>query len=256
MMSQGVTPEKIIFANPCKKISDLEFAQQYGVTKMTFDNEAELHKIQKWFPDARLILRCLASDPSATYSLDSKFGTSSVTSVRLLQCAKSLGLPVVGVSFHIGSNAKDTTAFDNAIRNSRNVFDSGLRIGHNMHLLDIGGGFSASCFGAMASSIQHALDRYFCDIDVHIVAEPGRYFAAGTLTLACGTIGRRDAAENDEAKESRHMLYLNDGVYGTFLCNIFEPGPQPKVLRASGQFHPLDSKDGHEKYTIWGPTCD
>ncbi|BAE59842.1 putative ornithine decarboxylase [Aspergillus flavus] len=256
VMSQGVAPERIIFANPCKKISDLEYAQQSGVRKMTFDNEAELQKIRQRFPDAQLILRCLASDPSATYSLGSKFGASSATSVKLLQCAKSWGLSVVGVSFHIGSNAKDPTAFDKAIQNSREVFDAGLRTGHDMHLLDIGGGFSAHNFDAMASSIRQCIGKYFCGIDVEIVAEPGRYFAAGALTLACGIIGRRDAAANDEDKENRHMLYLNDGVYGTFICNIFEPGPQPKVLRASGDFYPLDSEDEYERYTIWGPTCD
>jgi ornithine decarboxylase len=125
-----------------------------------------------------------------------------------------------------------------------------------MNLLDIGGGFSAHRFNAMASSIRQSIGRYFCGVNVEVVAEPGRYFVAGALTLACGIIGRRDAAENDEDKESRHMIYLNDGVYGTFLCNIFEPGPQPKVLRASGEFYPLHSEDEYEKYTIWGPTCD
>ncbi|RHZ61394.1 hypothetical protein CDV55_104468 [Aspergillus turcosus] len=256
VISQGVAPERIIFANPCKKVSDLEYAQQSGVKKVTFDNVAELHKIRQWLPDAQLILRLSASDPSASYSLDTKFGASSETALKLLQCAKSLDLSVVGVSFHIGSNAKDPTAFDKAIQNSRDVFDAGLRIGHDMNLLDIGGGFSAHRFDAMASSIRQCISRYFCDINVEIVAEPGRYFVAGALTLACGIIGRRDAAENDEDKESRHMIYLNDGVYGTFLCNIFEPGPQPKILRASGEFYPLDSKDEHERYTIWGPTCD
>ncbi|KAJ5160937.1 uncharacterized protein N7482_007941 [Penicillium canariense] len=256
VLSNGAAPERIIFANPCKKISDLEYAQRSGVRRMTFDNEAELHKIRQWLPDAQLILRCLASDPSATYSLGSKFGASSATSVKLLQCAKSLGLSVMGVSFHIGSNAKDPTAFDKAIQNARDVFDAGRRIGHDMHLLDIGGGFSAHSFDAMAKSIRLSIGRYFCGINVELVAEPGRYFAAGALTLACGIIGRRDATENDEDKESRHMIYINDGVYGTFLCNIFEPGPQPKILRASGEFYPLDSEDEDETYTIWGPTCD
>jgi len=256
VMSQGVAPGRVIFANPCKKRSDLEFARKYGVRKMTFDNEAELHKIWHLFPDAQLILRCLASDPSATYSLGSKFGASSATSIRLLKCAKSLGLCVVGISFHIGSDAKDPTAFERSIQSSRDVFNDGLRIGHDMRLLDIGGGFSAYSFDAMASSIRQSISRHFCDIDIEIVAEPGRYFAAGTLTLACGIIGRRDAAENNEGKESRRMLYLNDGVYGTFLCNIFEPGPQPKILCASGEFYPPDSGDGYETYTIWGPTCD
>lgn len=256
VMSQGVEPERIIFANPCKKMSDLEFARQSGVRKMTFDNKAELHKIRQWFPNAQLILRISASDPSATYSLGSKFGASSSTSVKLLEYAKCLGVSVIGVSFHIGSNAKDPTAFDKAIQNSREVFDAGQRIGHEMRLLDIGGGFSTHSFVPMASSIRQSFERYFSGINVEIMAEPGRYFAAGALTVACAVIGRRDATENNEDQESRHMIYLNDGVYGTFLCNIFEPGPQPKILRASGKFYPLDSEGEYDRYTVWGPTCD
>lgn len=256
VVSQGISPERIIFANPCKKISDLQYAQQFGIRKMTFDNEAELHKIKQWFPDAQLVLRILASDPSAAYSFGSKFGASSMTSMKLLQSANFLGLSVVGVSFHIGSNAKDPVSFDNAIRNSREVFDAGLNLGHKVQILDIGGGFSDQNFDAMASSIRKSINRYFNDTNVEIMAEPGRYFVTGALTIACEIIGRRDAVENDQDNESRHMIYLNDGVYGSFLSNIFEIGPQPKVLRASGVFYPLGDEHGHEKYTIWGPTCD
>ena len=32
---------------------------------MTFDNEAELHKIKEHFPTAELVLRIVADDPSA-----------------------------------------------------------------------------------------------------------------------------------------------------------------------------------------------
>lgn len=256
VLLQGVSPERIIFANPCKKVSDLEYAQKTGVRKVTFDNEAELYKIREWLPDAELVLRCRVSDSSASYSLSAKFGATMATSARLLQCAKSLGLSVIGTSFHIGSNAKDPTTFDNAIQSCRELFDTGLCMGHDMRLLDIGGGFSTQIFDAMARVIRESVDKYFRDIAVEIVAEPGRLFVAGALTLACGIIGRRDAVENTEDKERRHMIYLNDGVYGTFISNLFEPGPQPMVLRASGVFYPRRSEDRYEEYTIWGPTCD
>ncbi|KAI0120645.1 hypothetical protein BJ170DRAFT_646241 [Xylariales sp. AK1849] len=253
---QGVAPENIIFANPCKKTSDLQYAQKSGVRKVTFDNEAELRKIRQWLPDAELILRCRASDPSASYNLCSKFGATTATSVGLLRCAKYLGLSVIGASFHIGSNARDPVAFDKAIRTCRELFKMGLDMGHDMHMLDIGGGFSTHRFDDMARVIRESIDRHFCGITVEIVAEPGRLLVAGALTLACGIIGMRDALENTDDKEGRHMIYLNDGIYGTFINNLFEPGPQPKVLRASGAFYPPESADKYEAYTIWGPTCD
>lgn len=256
VLAHGASPEKIIFANPCKKISDLKYAQQVGVKKMTFDNVAELHKIKQLIPDAKLILRVVASDPSATYLLGAKYGASLATSTKLLQSAKSLGLSIVGVSFHIGSDAKDPTSFDRAIRVSREVFDFGLDAGHDMRLLDIGGGFSGHNFDLMAASVRQSIKRYFHDINVEVVAEPGRYLVWSCLSVACGIIGRRDAVENEQDNENRHMIYLNDGVYGIFLSNIFEIGPQPKPLRVSGVFYPPDAESEYAKYTIWGPTCD
>lgn len=44
-------------------------------------------------------------------------------------------------SFHVGSGCLETGAFAEAIEQSREVFDIGLAMGFNMHLLDIGGGF-------------------------------------------------------------------------------------------------------------------
>ena len=261
MLAQGISPRDIIFANPCKKIPDIIYAYEAGVSQMTFDNRAELNKIHQWFPTAQLILRCFACDPSATYSFASKFGASPQVAMKLLQDAKDLNMAITGTSFHVGSDAKDPRAFDAAIRNALHVFREARRIGHDkMHLLDIGGGFTEQAFAQTAVSIQRSLDQHFGNLDgVAVVAEPGRYFAAGTTTLACSIIARRDATENmpDEgSQEPCHMLYLNDGIYGTFLSNIWEPASQPQVLRASGQFYPPVSPNQDEKHILWGPTCD
>ncbi|EZF29219.1 ornithine decarboxylase [Trichophyton mentagrophytes] len=257
VLAQGIPAARILFANPCKSPSDITFARNIGVNRMTFDNEAELHKIKQLFPESQLILRCFASDPSATYPLSAKFGAHPETSMRLLECAKSLRLNVIGVSFHIGSGARDPNAFEIAIESSRRIFDAGMRIGHSMRQLDIGGGFSESTFEDMAESIQRSLDFHFCDINVELVAEPGRYFAAGAMTIACEIIARRDAKETPpSAEEASNMLYLNDGVYGTFSSSLFEPSPLPRVLRASGVLYPQTAASDHTKYIIWGPTCD
>ncbi len=58
MLDLGVTPDRIIYANPCKQISHLKFAAEKGVELMTFDNELELHKVKKHFPTARYSLYC------------------------------------------------------------------------------------------------------------------------------------------------------------------------------------------------------
>lgn len=53
VFSFGVAPESIIYANPTKPISHLNFAQETNVRIMTVDSDFELQKIAKHYPNAR-----------------------------------------------------------------------------------------------------------------------------------------------------------------------------------------------------------
>lgn len=53
VLSFGVSPEKIIYANPTKQISHLNFAAKNHVDMMTVDTDYELIKISKHFPNAK-----------------------------------------------------------------------------------------------------------------------------------------------------------------------------------------------------------
>jgi len=48
-----VVPSRIIYANPCKQASFIQYAARQNVNLMTFDNETELYKIQATFPEAK-----------------------------------------------------------------------------------------------------------------------------------------------------------------------------------------------------------
>lgn len=95
-------PERIIFTNPIKTPSSLEKARVLGVKTLVFDNEEELLKIKKWTPNAELLLRMEADDPSATIKFSSKFGVSPDSAGALLELASKLGMDVAGICFHIG----------------------------------------------------------------------------------------------------------------------------------------------------------
>jgi len=48
-----ISPSRIIYANPCKETSYIQYAADHGVSLMTFDNESELFKIKTTFPDSK-----------------------------------------------------------------------------------------------------------------------------------------------------------------------------------------------------------
>jgi len=52
VLAQGVSPDRIIFANTVKRPEALQFARQAKVNLVTFDNEPELYKIAKYAPAA------------------------------------------------------------------------------------------------------------------------------------------------------------------------------------------------------------
>lgn len=53
ILSLGVHPERIIFANPTKPKSHIRYASTVGVKTMTFDCDLELQKIKAICPDAK-----------------------------------------------------------------------------------------------------------------------------------------------------------------------------------------------------------
>lgn len=280
------SPDRIIFANPCKPASFIRAANNAGVEMMTFDNADELHKIKRAHPNAKLVLRILTDDSKSLCRLGLKFGAPLDTCPGLLKCAKELGLNVVGVSFHVGSGCKDPEQFGDAIWRAKRVFEMGAAAGYNFELLDIGGGFERETFAQMSEVVKQSLDLYFpVDEGVRVIAEPGRLLVSSAFTLATSIIARRRAldapapvTESTDGEGADVMYYINDGVYGSFNCIMFDHqivhpypltiGNAPAPSAARPAFPPPPNVamptaltvqlgyDQTERASVWGPTCD
>ena len=220
MLDLGVSPNQIIYANPCKPVSHIHFARKVGVKLMTFDNENELLKCAKHYPTADLILRVLADDSKAACRLGLKFGARPGITLRLLQRAKTLGLNIVGVSFHVGSGSTDASAFGDAVHRARRVFDQGRQLGFNMAILDVGGGFPGAPFTAaisftdIAASLTAAIDECFPpESGVRIIAEPGRFYVASASCLAVNITSKRASHEvNDDSTDDDDLISIDDNA--------------------------------------------
>lgn len=251
VLSLGVEPSRIIYAQPCKTKSYLRHARGLGVKQMTFDNADELYKIKNQYPEAEVVLRILTDDSASLCRLSTKYGADLETACDLVYLARKLDLNLVGVSFHVGSGASDPSAFAHAVRDARTVFDRAVEFGYHLSLLDVGGGFIDETFETFAARLNEALLEHFPYPDVKIIAEPGRYYTANAFTLAANVIARREVPTSPTS--SSFMLYLNDGVYGNFSNIIFDhqhPAAQVLSSKYARSTHPSI------EYSIWGPTCD
>ncbi|PVF95305.1 hypothetical protein CPB86DRAFT_711415 [Serendipita vermifera] len=267
----GVNPSRVIFANPCKPTSYVKHAARNGVDMTTFDNVDELHKVARVHPGAKLVLRILTDDSKAVCRLGLKFGAPLVAVPTLLAKAKELSLNVIGISFHVGSGCYDTGAFADAIARARKAFDMGREAGYEFSLLDVGGGFEDERFEEAASVIGDALREHFSGSNIQIIAEPGRYYVAEAFTLATNIIARRGpdravleaAADDDNPKV---MYYMNDGVYSSFNCIMFDHQTVSPFCLTVGKVlvdapTPLDTQEQDSPpvsvmSSLWGPTCD
>lgn len=194
------SPDRIIFANPCKPPSFIRASANYGVNMMTFDNADELYKIKRSHPGAKLVIRILTDDSKSLCRLGLKFGAPLPTCPGLLQLARQLELDVIGVSFHVGSGCKDPNQFADAVWRAKQVFDMGKQAGHSFSLLDVGGGFERETFHEMSQVVADALDVYFPESSgVRVIAEPGRLLVSSAFSLATNIIARRRALEQTEA---------------------------------------------------------
>nr|CAI5821695.1 unnamed protein product [Callosobruchus analis] len=257
VMGLGVSPDRIIFANPAKPASHLRHAAEMGVELMTFDSDTELHKIKKLFPAARLVIRIRSDAIDVQCQLGNKFGCDAdLEAPALLALAAHLGLEVVGVSFHVGSGCREPSAFSRAIRAAKGVFEHAQMLGYNMTLLDIGGGYPGGrteSIERMADEINCALDEYFPDPNIRIIAEPGRFYVGSAYTLTCNIYSIRNVVQTDSdgnIVDTHRMYYINDGVYGSFNCILYDHQvvePKPLEQAPDAVYRPS---------SVWGPTCD
>jgi ornithine decarboxylase len=272
VLAQGVSPARIIYANPCKAVSHIKHAYSKGVNVMTFDNADELYKIKKHHPAAKMVLRILTDDSKSLCKFGVKFGAHPHVTGQLLQVAKDIGLDVVGVSFHVGSGCMDATSFADAIAAARRVFDEAHCLGFKLTLLDIGGGFPGAdagmgiTFSEIVSELAPAIAHHFGEFsNLRIIAEPGRYFVNSAYTLAVNVHARRvvdgkkSTQHQEDEEEAQYMYYINEGLYSSLNCIYFDHKEiQPRVLMKAGAW--MHGQDTSQlpvySCSIWGPTCD
>ncbi|KAJ9068237.1 Ornithine decarboxylase [Entomophthora muscae] len=246
ILKLGADPSRIIYANPCKQPSHARFARDRKVFKTTFDNRAELAKCHAHFSNAELFIRIFPDDSSSKVPFSSKFGADiGDCSLDLLERAKDFGLNVMGISFHVGSDCLEPTSYAETIRRSRIVYDQAKTLGFNITTLDIGGGMPGARndkeFIKIAAAIRKAVDTHYPE-GIDLIAEPGRFFSASTMTLATSIIAKR-------IEEDSFMYYLNDGVFKSFSEGAYIDAIKyhPNVLQRRSS-----SKELH-RFTLWGP---
>lgn len=240
-----ISPRKTIHTHPIKRDVDIRAALRYGCTTFVVDNETELEKFVRYRERVGLLLRLSFPNPDALINLSKKFGLLIQEAPAFMARAAELGLHIKGLSFHVGSQCRDPGAHVRAIQACAELIHStrGSRE-VPMRMLDIGGGFPTSYDGsgmgidAFCAPIREVLATL--PGNIHVIAEPGRFIAAPSMTCVASVIGKAKRGD-------RMWYYLDDGVYGSFSGQIFDHVSYPLFTLKEGPLHPC---------VLAGPTCD
>ncbi len=242
----GIPPERCIHTHPIKSDAEIRSALRLGLRTFVVDNPDEVRKFERYRQRTELLLRVSFRNPTAVVDLSRKFGCEPAAVPALLELARSAGVNVRGLSFHVGSQVADPAKYVEAIGACAEIISAARAAGvADLDILDIGGGFPIAYGGAMqpirefCRPIRQALKQL--PRGMRVIAEPGRFIAGPAGTAVATVVGRAQ-------REGRWWYYLDDGMYGSYNGQLYDHARYPiDVPGRKGPAHPS---------VLAGPTCD
>ncbi|GAB4230158.1 MAG: ornithine/lysine decarboxylase [Kiloniellaceae bacterium] len=250
VLAAGATAERISFGNTIKKERDIATAHRLGVGLFAVDCIEEVEKVARAAPGARVFCRILCDGAGADWPLSRKFGCTPGHAPEVLEAAHRLGLVAAGISFHVGSQQRNTEAWDAAVASASAIFQIMAERGIRLTLVNLGGGFPARYRGdepaaqRYGQSIRESILRHFGNRVPETIIEPGRGMvgSAGVLKTEVVLISKKDPAEDTR------WVYLDIGKFGGLAETMDEairyPIRSPRDGEAAGPC------------VLAGPTCD
>jgi ornithine decarboxylase len=250
VLAAGASPDRISYGNTIKKERDIARAHVLGVKLFAVDCKAEVEKVARAAPGAKVFCRFLFDCTGAEWPLSRKFGCDPAMAVEVLEHAHRLGLEPCGVSFHVGSQQRRTQAWDQALKSAATIFRACAERGINLSMVNLGGGFPTKylkevpAVSAYGRSIFRALRKHFGNAIPETIIEPGRGLVgnAGVIEAEVVLISRK--SERDEAR----WVYLDIGKFGGLAETMDESIRYPIRTPRDG--------DRVAPCVLAGPTCD
>jgi ornithine decarboxylase len=249
-LAAGAAADRISFGNTIKKERDIARAFALGVRLFAVDCKAEVEKISRAAPGAKVFCRFLFGCAGAEWPLSRKFGCDPEMAVDVLDHAQKLGLEPCGVSFHVGSQQRRTAAWDEALKTAAAIFRACAERGMNLTMVNLGGGFPTKYLREVPAvqsygrSIFKALRKHFGNAIPETIIEPGRGMVGNAGVIEAEVVLVSKKSEQDQAR----WVYLDIGKFGGLAETMDESIRYPiKTPRDGGEVGPC---------VLAGPTCD
>ena len=249
----NIPPRRITYGTSIKPIDHIKAFVKYGVDRFAFDSEQELEKLAKHAPGSRVYVRTLVDDRSdSVFHMSLKFGVKPINVVDLLIKAKEMGLQPYGISFNVGSQARNVASWARGINDVAKIMENLLERGIKIACINIGGGFPVNydqndkfpTVKKIGEEISQALKNV--PYKVNIIAEPGRAVVADSFLLVSSVIEKN-------TRSNGTWLYIDAGIYNALYEAVAVQGSTKyKIAPISN----LNHKRKYKNYILTGPTGD
>ncbi|MEP2704498.1 MAG: type III PLP-dependent enzyme [Roseibium sp.] len=249
-LATGASADRISYGNTIKKERDIARAYALGVRLFAVDAFEEVEKIARAAPGSKVFCRVLCDGAGAEWPLSRKFGCDPAMAPDVLEHAHRLGLEAYGVSFHVGSQQANLSAWDFALAMAASVFRETAQRGIELKMVNMGGGFPTRYLKdvpgvpSYGEAIFRALTKHFGNQLPSTIIEPGRGMVgnAGMIETEVVLISKKH-----EADEIR-WVYLDIGKFHGLAETMDEAIRYPiKTPKDGDQTAPC---------VLAGPTCD
>jgi ornithine decarboxylase len=250
VMAAGASPDRISFGNTIKKERDIARAFELGVRLFAVDCEAEVEKVARAAPGARVFCRILCRGDGADWPLSRKFGCAPEMAPRVLEHAYLLGLVAYGVSFHVGSQQRNPRMWDSALKASATIFRDLAERGIHLSMVNLGGGFPTKylkdvpAVRAYGQAIFRSLRKHFGNRIPETIIEPGRGMVGNAGIIEAEIVLISKKSDEDKVK----WVYLDIGKFNGLAETMDEMIRYPIRTPHDG--------DPTQPCVIAGPTCD
>lgn len=229
-LAAGFSPEKITYNGNGKTQAELTLAVDQGIM-VNIDSEFDLAHINKAATEldkiAKVTIRINPDvDPEvhpyvATGIRDSKFGIRNTRLKWFLeQIQQSAHLDLVGLHCHLGSTIEKVRIFTDATRLMMKFVNEIRELGHDIQILNIGGGLGIDYqkTGAMPDQAELIESiRALVPADLTLIVEPGRSIIGEAGMLVCRVTGvKTNDNKNFIVIDGSMAELLRPSLYGAY----------------------------------------
>jgi diaminopimelate decarboxylase len=262
VIAAGGDPAKVIFSGVGKTRAEMQQALRAGIACFNVESEAELEVLSEVALSlgmrAPVSIRVNPNVDAKTHPYistglkDNKFGVAHEVALQTYQrAAQLLGLEVVGIECHIGSQITDISPYLDAMDRVLDLVDAIERSGITLKHIDFGGGLGIDYNMPVENELPPQADDLWrallAKLDLRgygqrqLMIEPGRSLV-GNAGVCLTTVE-----------------YLKPGELKNF-CIVdaaMNDVPRPAMYEAFHQITPLHLRDvSSVMYDVVGPVCE